>query len=85
MTTLDGLMFWVADVPATVEFYEEAFGLKRRWVREEGDYAMMETGAVTLQFAVESAAPGMPCLQKKDPTIEFTLHPDGTFDSNAHP
>lgn len=56
-TTLDGLMFWVADVPATVAFYEEAFGLQRRWVREEGDYAQMETGAVVLQFAVESAAP----------------------------
>lgn len=58
MTTLDGLMFWVADVPATVGFYEEAFGIQRRWVRDEGDYAMMETGAVTLQFAVESAAAG---------------------------
>lgn len=57
MATLDGLMFWVADVPATVGFYEEAFGLKRRWLRDEGDYAMMETGPVTLQFAVESAAP----------------------------
>jgi lactoylglutathione lyase len=57
MTTFDGLMFWVADVPATVAFYEEAFGLRRRWLRDEGDYAQMDTGAVVLQFAVESAAP----------------------------
>lgn len=57
MTTLDGLMFWVEDVPATVTFYEEAFGLRRRWLRDEGDYAQMDTGAVTLQFAVETAAP----------------------------
>lgn len=57
MTTLDGLMFWVPDVPATVAFYERAFGVSARWVREEGDYAQMETGATTLQFAVETAAP----------------------------
>jgi catechol 2,3-dioxygenase-like lactoylglutathione lyase family enzyme len=57
MTRLDGLMFWVADVPATVGFYEEAFGLQRRWLRDEGDYAQMDTGAVVLQFAAESAAP----------------------------
>lgn len=58
MTTLDGLMFWVDDVPATVDFYERAFGLSRRWIRDEGDYAQMDTGATTLQFAVTSAAPG---------------------------
>lgn len=56
MTTLDGLMIWVADVPASVDFYERAFGLARRWVRDEGDFAQMETGATTLQFAVEAAA-----------------------------
>lgn len=56
-TSLDGVMFWVADVPATVDFYEQAFGLRRRWVRDEGDYAQMETGSVVLQFAVETAAP----------------------------
>lgn len=58
MTSLDGLMFWVSDVVKTVDFYERAFGVQRRWVREEGDYAQMETGGTTLQFAAESAAPG---------------------------
>lgn len=55
MTSLDGVMVWVADVRATVRFYE-ALGLPVRWVREEGDYAQLDTGAVTLQFADERAA-----------------------------
>lgn len=54
---LDAIMFWVADVPATVAFYENAFGLTRQWVREEGDYAQMNTEGVTLTFASELAAP----------------------------
>lgn len=58
MATLDGLMFWVPDVVKTVDFYERAFGLQRRWLRDEGDYAQLDTGSTTLQFAVESAAPG---------------------------
>jgi catechol 2,3-dioxygenase-like lactoylglutathione lyase family enzyme len=57
MARLDGLMLWVADVPASVDFYEKAFGLERAWVRDEGDYAQMSTGETTLQFAVETAAP----------------------------
>lgn len=57
MTRLDGLMLWVADVPASVDFYERAFGLRRKWLREEGDYAQLDTGQTTLQLAVETAAP----------------------------
>lgn len=54
---LDGLMLWVPDVPATVRYYHQAFGIEPRWVREEGDYAQMETGEVMLQFASATAAP----------------------------
>lgn len=54
---LDGLMLWVSDVPATVRYYREAFGVEPRWVRDEGDYAQMETGEVVLQFAGSTAAP----------------------------
>lgn len=49
-------IFYVADVPATVAFYEAAFGLKRRFVHESGLYAEMETGGTALAFAGEEMA-----------------------------
>lgn len=41
---------YVADVLASVEFFEKAFGLKRRFVHESG-YGEMETGSTALAFA----------------------------------
>ena len=41
---------YVPDVHASVEFFEKAFGMKRRFVHESG-YAEMETGATALAFA----------------------------------
>ena len=41
---------YVHDVLASVEFFENAFGLKRRFVHESG-YGEMETGATALAFA----------------------------------
>lgn len=58
MTTFDGIMIWVPDVRASTEFWAKAFDVEARWVRDEGDYAQLETGATTLQFADEAAAPG---------------------------
>ena len=46
----------VADVAASVAFYERAFGLKRRFLHESGEYAEMETGATALAFAAEALA-----------------------------
>lgn len=42
---------YVRDVGETVEFWERAFGLKRRFVGENNEYAEMETGETTLAFA----------------------------------
>lgn len=42
---------YVRDVGETVAFWEKAFGLKRRFVDESGQYAEMDTGATTLAFA----------------------------------
>ena len=47
------VILYVPDVAATVAFYERAFGLKRRFVDESGQYAEMETGATALAFANE--------------------------------
>ncbi len=44
-------ILYVKDVPRAVAFYEDAFGLSRRFVHEEGMYAEMDTGATTLSFA----------------------------------
>lgn len=41
---------YVPDVHASVEFFEKAFGMKRRFVHESG-YGEMETGATVLAFA----------------------------------
>ena len=44
-------ILYVDDVPATVEAWERAFGLTRRFVHESTLYAELETGATTLSFA----------------------------------
>lgn len=44
-------ILYVQDVRATVDFYESAFGLRRRFVHEAGDFAEMETGATALAFS----------------------------------
>ena len=42
---------YVEEPERSVAFWESAFGLKRRFVDESGQYAEMETGATTLAFA----------------------------------
>lgn len=44
-------IIYVEDVAATVEFYEKAFALKRRFIHESNLYAEMETGETALAFA----------------------------------
>lgn len=43
-------ILYVADVSATIAFYESAFGLTRRFVHESG-YGELDTGGTTLSFA----------------------------------
>lgn len=42
---------YVDDVKATVDFYERAFGVKRRFIAPTGEYGELDTGATTLSFA----------------------------------
>ncbi len=42
---------YVADVAATLDFYERAFGLTRRFLHESGEYGELETGETTLAFS----------------------------------
>ena len=55
-------ILYVKDVPRSVAFYEDAFGLTRRFVHEAGMYAEMDTGATTLSFAANGLAKSnLPC------------------------
>jgi catechol 2,3-dioxygenase-like lactoylglutathione lyase family enzyme len=53
---------YVPDVAASLQFFERAFGLKRRFLHESGTYGELETGETTLAFAAhelgESNFPG---------------------------
>ncbi len=74
---------YVEDPERTAGFLERAFGLKKRFVHESGQYAEMETGATVLAFASnvlgESNLPGG--FRKNDPAeppagIEIALAAD---------
>jgi lactoylglutathione lyase len=51
--TLGYVILCVKDVGASLDFYEQAFGLSRRFFNEEGGkaYGELETGAACLAFA----------------------------------
>jgi len=42
---------YVPDVAASLAFFEQAFGLQRRFLHESGTYGELETGETTLSFA----------------------------------
>ena len=47
---------YVADVEASLDFFERAFGLARRFVAPGGGYGELETGATALAFADHATA-----------------------------
>jgi len=59
---------YVPDVLASVEFFERAFGLKRRFVHESG-YGEMETGATALASAAARANAMSPVNSIKSPCV----------------
>lgn len=44
-------IIYVPSVEASLEFFEQAFGLSRRFLHESGDYGELATGETTLAFA----------------------------------
>jgi lactoylglutathione lyase len=44
-------IIYVPDVAASLEFFERAFGLKRRFLHESRTYGELDTGETTLSFA----------------------------------
>jgi lactoylglutathione lyase len=54
-------ILYVRDVPASLDFYERAFGQRRRFLHESAQYAELETGGTVLAFAaLELAASNLP-------------------------
>jgi len=49
---------YVSDVAASLDFFERAFGLARRFMVETGEYGELETGGTSLSFAVHATARG---------------------------
>lgn len=47
---------YVPDVAASLDFFERAFGLRRRFFHESGTYGELETGETTLSFASHDLA-----------------------------
>jgi lactoylglutathione lyase len=47
---------YVSDVASSLEFFERAFGLSRRFLHESGGYGELETGATALAFAQHEVA-----------------------------
>jgi lactoylglutathione lyase len=44
-------IIYVPNVGESLSFFENAFGLSRRFLHESGDYGELETGETTLAFA----------------------------------
>ena len=64
---------YVADLDATLRFYERAVGAVVRYVHESGQYAELETGPVTLAFTQDELSitalddlPGGYCPNRPD-------------------
>lgn len=50
------VIVYVPDVEKALGFYEEAFGVERRFLHESGEYGELETGATALAFAAEKTS-----------------------------
>ena len=44
-------ILYVDNVAASLAFYEQAFGLRTRFLHEGGDYGELDTGSTTLSFS----------------------------------
>ncbi len=49
-------ILYVADVDASLDFYERALGQRRRFVHASGEYAELETGETALALAAHQLA-----------------------------
>lgn len=80
-------ILYVDDVPATLAFYDQAFGLATRYMHESGSYGELETGATALAFVSKTLlrqigkTPEAPVLDK--PSSEIALVTDDVAAATA--
>ena len=74
---------FVKDVSQSVAFYEKAFGMKKRFIHESGQFAEMEAGEAVLHFAASepvraNLTPGFQenSLSNLPPGIELCFETD---------
>lgn len=73
-------ILYVADVAATLAFYERAFALKRLFLHESGDYGELATGETKLAFSSVALmtqlgkTPGKPSAEA--PVFEIAFETD---------
>lgn len=73
-------ILYVHDVTRTLDFYQAAFGLSRKFLHESGSYGELDTGTTTLAFSShdlmrqlgKSPAPADP----RNPAFELALETD---------
>ncbi|HEX8576595.1 MAG TPA: VOC family protein [Flavobacterium sp.] len=56
MVKLGYTILYVSNVEKSIEFYENAFGFKRKFISPEHDYGELNTGETTLSFASKKLA-----------------------------
>ncbi len=70
-------IIYVEKVVETIEFYEKAFGLERKFIHESNTYAELETGETILAFAslesAEADALSIQACRKTDTTSGFDI------------
>ena len=60
-------ILYVADVAASLDFYERALGQRRRFVHDSGQYAELDTGDTALALAAhELAAANLPGVYRPE-------------------
>jgi len=70
-------ILYVEDVSKTLKFYEQAFGLKQKYLHESGGWGELETGSTTLAFSSRhlmkqhGVCPSLP--DSKAPCFEIAL------------
>lgn len=53
---LSYVVVYVPDVPGALAFYETAFGLRRRFLHESGQFGELDTGTTVLAFTAHALA-----------------------------
>ena len=73
-------ILYVPDVPASLAFYQAAFGLNTRFLHDSGDFAELDTGATALAFCSHALLHAMgksPRAPQADhPSFEIALVTD---------